>query len=344
MNKLANGKKRFGIIRWAIILAVIVDCLAVFSYLVTIAIRYYLFGTASDNVFIWSLTIYQIMGSLCGIIIAAISEILYRRMGKLLNGMNEVSNGNLDVELSLDHSGEYRVMYENFNHMVRELKNADEQQKQFMKDFSHEFKTPIHSIKGVAEYLSENDLPREEEKEYLKLMVKEAGRLAKLSQNTLLLSKLDNMEIIKNKRKFRLDDQIRNCAILMLHQFEEKRIQLNVQLPKIIFWGNEELLQEVWINLLENARKYSPQDSVVSIIGKAIDEHISIEIRDEGQGMDDDTKKHIFDRYYQGDSSHETMGFGLGLSIVKRIVELSNGSITVESKVGEGSTIYIYFK
>ena len=157
MNKLANGKKRFGIIRWAIILAVIVDCLAVFSYLVTIAIRYYLFGTASDNVFIWSLTIYQIMGSLCGIIIAVISEILYRRMEKLLNGMNEVSNGNLDVELSLDHSGEYRVMYENFNHMVRELKNADEQQKQFMKDFSHEFKTPIHSIKGVAEYLSEND-------------------------------------------------------------------------------------------------------------------------------------------------------------------------------------------
>ena len=88
MNKLANGKKRFGIIRWAIILAVIVDCLAVFSYLVTIAIRYYLFGTASDNVFIWNLTIYKIMGSLCGIIIAVISEILYRRMGKLLNGMN----------------------------------------------------------------------------------------------------------------------------------------------------------------------------------------------------------------------------------------------------------------
>ena len=130
------------------------------------------------------------------------------------------------MEISLDHAGEYKVIYENFNQMVRELKNADEQQKQFMKDFSHEFKTPINSIKGFAEFLYANELPREEEKQYLEIMAKEAGRLAQLSQNTLFLSKLEHMESIRNKEKYRLDEQIRNCVILMLPSFEEKNIKL----------------------------------------------------------------------------------------------------------------------
>ena len=133
---------------------------------------------------------------------------LYHRMEKLLNGMEDVANGKLDVEIPIENSGEYKVIYENFNQMVRELKNADEQQKQFMKDFSHEFKTPIHSIKGMAEYLQHNEITREEEKEYLNVMAEEAGRLAQLSQNTLLLSKLDHMEVLRKKEEFRLDNQI----------------------------------------------------------------------------------------------------------------------------------------
>ena len=140
MSNGAKRNKKIGTIRWAIVLAFIVTFFSVVSYLLTMAIRFYYYGHAGDNVFAWSVAIYQIMGSLCGIVIAIISVMLYHRMEKLLNGMEDVANGKLDVEIPIENSGEYKVIYENFNQMVRELKNADEQQKQFMKDFSHEFK------------------------------------------------------------------------------------------------------------------------------------------------------------------------------------------------------------
>lgn len=339
---VSEGRRRIGTIRWAVGLGIIVNVFAVASYLVTVAIRYYYFDIKSDNFLVWSVAIYQTMGNLCGVVLAVVSAMLYRRMEKLINGLDEVAKGNLDVELSLKYSGEYKAIYENFNRMVKELKNADEQQKQFMKDFSHEFKTPINSVKGMAEYLAVNELPKKEEKEYLNIMAKEAGRLSQLSQNTLLLSKLENMELIQKKEKYRLDSQIRNCAILQLPAFETKYISLEVNLPEIGYFGNEELLDEVWTNLLDNARKYSSEHTTVFINGRKTEEGIWIEVKDEGQGMDDDIVSHIFERYYQGDDSHETSGFGLGLSIVKRIVELSGGSIRVESRAGKGTSFFVY--
>lgn len=343
MSNGAKRKKKIGTIRWAIVLAFIVTFFSVVSYLLTMAVRYYYYGHAIDNVFISSVAIYQIMGSLCGVVIAIISIMLYHRMEKLLNGMEDVANGKLDVEISLKNSGEYKVIYENFNQMVKELKNADEQQKQFMKDFSHEFKTPIHSIKGMAEYLLNNEIPREEEKEYLNVMAGEAGRLAQLSQNTLLLSKLDHMEVLRKKEEFRLDSQIRDCAILLLPSFEEKNIQLEARLPEMKFYGNEELMKEFWVNLLDNARKYSSEETCVFIEGKVTADELRIIVKDEGQGMDEQTKLHLFERYYQGDASHETSGFGMGLPIVKRIVELSGGNIRVESILGKGTSVTIIF-
>ena len=339
---VSEGRRRIGTIRWAVGLGIIVNVFAVASYLVTVAIRYYYFDIKSDNFLVWSVAIYQTMGNLCGVVLAVVSAMLYRRMEKLINGLDEVAKGNLDVELSLKYSGEYKAIYENFNRMVKELKNADEQQKQFMKDFSHEFKTPINSVKGMAEYLAVNELPKKEEKEYLNIMAKEAGRLSQLSQNTLLLSKLENMELIQKKEKYRLDSQIRNCAILQLPAFETKYISLEVNLPEIWYFGNEELLDEVWTNLLDNARKYSSEHTTVFINGRKTEEGIWIEVKDEGQGMDDDIVSHIFERYYQGDDSHETSGFGPGLSIVKRIVELSGGSIRVESRAGKGTSFFVY--
>lgn len=337
-------EKKIGTIRWAVVLAFIVTFFSVVSYLLTMAIKNYYYGNTGDNVFVWSVAIYQIMGSLCGVVISIISIMLYRRMEKLLNAMEDVANGKLDVEISVKNSGEYKVIYENFNKMVKELKNADEQQRQFLKDFSHEFKTPIHSIKGMAEYLLNNEVPREEEQEYLNVMVKEAGRLAQLSQNTLLLSKLENMQMLRKKEEFRLDSQIRDCAILLLPSFEKKKIQLEVELPEMKFYGNEELMKEVWVNLLDNARKYSSEGTCVFIEGKVAEDNLQIIVRDEGHGMDEQTKIHLFDRYYQGDMSHETSGFGIGLSIVKRIVELSGGSIQVESTLGKGTSITVFLK
>ena len=173
---------------------------------------------------------------------------------------------------------------------------------------------------------------------------RQAGRLAQLSQNTLLLSKLDHMEVLRKKEEFRLDSQIRDCAILLMPSFEEKNIQLEAELPEMKFYGNEELMKEVWVNLLDNARKYSSEGNLVFVEGKVTQDDLWITVRDEGQGMDEQTKQHLFERYYQGDASHETSGFGMGLPIVKRIVELSGGTIWVESTLGKGTTVTIFLK
>lgn len=341
MNGYTKRRKKFGTIRWAVVLAVAMSVSAVISYIGMSAIRHFYFGIENENYLIWSAAVYQIMGGISGVLITILSVVLYRRMEKLLNAIEDVAKGNLDVQIPLDHAGEYRIIFENFNQMVRELKQADEQQKQFMKDFSHEFKTPINSIKGFAEYLSTNELPKEEEKQYLKIMAEEAGRLGQLSQNMLFLSKLEHMECMKKKEPYRLDEQIRNCIIMMFPAFEEKNMTIEVELPEIWYTGDEEIIAEIWINLLDNARKYSPDGSVVFVKAETVRENIKIEIRDEGMGMDEETKLHLFDRYYQGDSSHETSGFGLGLSIVKKILELCNGSIQIGSMPGEGTSIKI---
>lgn len=175
-------------------------------------------------------------------------------------------------------------------------------------------------------------------------MAKEAGRLAQLSQNTLLLSKLEHMEVFRKKEEFRLDSQIRDCAILLLPSFEEKNILLEAELPEMKFYGSEEFMKEVWVNLLDNARKYSPEGTRVFIEGKVTEKDLWITVRDEGQGMDEQTKLHLFERYYQGDVSHETSGFGMGLPIVRRIVGLSGGTIQVESTLGKGTAVTVLLK
>ena len=229
-------------------------------------------------------------------------------------------------------------------YIVFRQKKLTEMKNDFINNMTHEFKTPIHSIKGMAEYLLHNEIPREEEKEYLNVMAKEAGRLAQLSQNTLLLSKLEHMEVFRKKEEFRLDSQIRDCAILLLPSFEEKNILLEAELPEMKFYGSEEFMKEVWVNLLDNARKYSPEGTRVFIEGKVTEKDLWITVRDEGQGMDEQTKLHLFERYYQGDVSHETSGFGMGLPIVRRIVGLSGGTIQVESTLGKGTAVTVLLK
>lgn len=338
---LKRKKKKNGTIRWAILLSIVLTLSAVIAFLITSLVRYYFFGSEDRNFIVWSAAIYQIMGACSGITIAAVSTMLYQRMERLLGGLREVAKGNLEVELSTAHSGEYQMIYETFNVMVKELKKSEAQQLQFINDFSHEFKTPIHSIQGLAEYLSENELPRAEQQSYLNLIAAQAKRLGELSENTLLLSKLEAQDFVREKKKYRLDDQIRRCIILLLKKAEMKNIQLNPNMEEIWFYGNEKMLEEVWINLLDNAIKYSGEYTNIWIQAGIHEGQIQVSIQDEGIGMDDETIVKIFEKYYQVDSSRQEEGYGLGLSIVKRIVDICGGKITVESQLGSGTTIHV---
>ena len=158
-----------------------------------------------------------------------------------------------------------------------------------------------------------------------------------MSQNVLLLSKLENQSIVSEMTEFYLDEQIRSCILLLEKGWSEKNIELDIELEEIKYTFNEEMLSHVWINLLSNAIKFTPDGGKISCSLKNDGGKTVFEITDNGKGMSDDIKNRIFEKFYQGDSSHATKGNGIGLNIVQRIVALAGGTVSVESEPGKGA-------
>lgn len=336
-KKIKNRKKDPIAIHWAVWFYIIILISSVMAFgLIT-----FLEFDMNENDAIYMLGMIPCMGLVAGISIIKIIDTLKRRMRKISDGINRVAEGNLDIEIDLERSGEYRDMYRNFNRMVRELKNTKMEMQNFMNDFSHEFKTPITSIHGFAELLLENNITEEERKQYLQIIAEESHRLAALSQNTLLLTKLDAQEVVTDKKEFDLEEQIKRCTILLFREMEKKDIILNMELSPVKYYGSAELMHQIWMNLISNAVKFTPQGGEITIIMISVGNQITVNISDTGIGMKEETIEHIFEKYYQGDSSHATAGFGLGLSIVKRIVDLCGGKITATSTPGKGSTFSV---
>lgn len=179
--------------------------------------------------------------------------------------------------------------------------------------------------------------------EYLEVIYQQSGRLANLSQNTLLLSKLEGCQILTDKTEFLLSEQIKCCAILLLKEMERKHITLHMPEEfEFSYYGNEELMEQIWINLLNNAIKFTPENGEITISAETLPNEVKISVSDTGIGMTAETQKHIFEKYYQNDTSSLTKGSGIGLSIVKRITELCGGDVTVHSKLHQGSTFTIH--
>ncbi|MCM3702297.1 HAMP domain-containing sensor histidine kinase [Paenibacillus macerans] len=266
-----------------------------------------------------------------------------RKMGDLLIGIKEVSNGNLEVRLDSRKAEEYAPIYDGFNRMTAELKNTKAEMQNFVNEFSHEFKTPITSISGFAQYLIDtgDGIESPERIQYLRVIADESLRLSTLSQNTLLLSKVEACEIITEKEAYDLSEQIKRCAILLLPKIEQKKIELELDVDDISYVGNAELMEQVWINLLSNAIKFTPEHGEIKISAKCTSDQLTLKFSDSGVGMDKETTAHIFEKYYQHDTTSAVRGNGIGLSIVSRIISLCGGEICVESKPQEGSTFII---
>ncbi|WP_161979671.1 HAMP domain-containing sensor histidine kinase [Streptococcus sp. S784/96/1] len=265
-------------------------------------------------------------------------ESLERKIQPLLDAMTEVSGGNLKVRINTKRQNEYTTVYHQFNHMVVELDNTKREMEEFVNNFSHEFKTPITSIKGFAELMKELDteLSSDEKTEYLDIIVKESSRLVDLSEKLLLLSKVDGMQIVVNTEEFSVAEQLRHCLILLERQLATKNLQWDLDLDDMHYIGNAELLEQIWLNLLTNAINHSPDGAKILVSGKMLDDgSLQVAVRDEGSGMDDKTVEKIFQRRYQRD--YHLKGNGLGLSIVKRIIDLCQGEITVNSTLGQGT-------
>lgn len=270
---------------------------------------------------------------------------LEERMGRLMTGIHAVAEGDLGTQIDLADAEEYEQVYREFNAMARELQRTREEMESFTNEFAHEFKTPITSIKGFADLLVETGegIETEERMEYLKLIAGQSERLCRLSQNALLLSKMEAMQMVTGRERYDLAEQIRQTAVFLGRQLEEKNIEFtmpeDLELP---FYGNQEMFQHVWINLLNNAVKFTPEGGKITVSGESTNGgRIRVSIADTGIGMDEETLAHIFDKYYQNDTVGLTKGSGIGLAIVKRIVTLCGGEISCTSSPGEGSTFMV---
>lgn len=277
------------------------------------------------------------------LIIMGISNKAMKPILQLNNATQEVAKGNFDVMVVNDSQDEIGQLTISFNKMAKELKSIEYLRKDFVSNVSHEFKTPISSIQGFAKLLENKDLTEQERHEYLGIIMEETERLSNLSSNILKLSKLESQDIVFNKIEYSLDEQIRRIVLLLEPKWCEKDIEFDIEMENISFLADEELMQQVWINLLSNAIEYSYKNGVIHIRMYKEEEKAIIIIQDEGRGMDKPTKDRMFEKFFKGDSSHSKEGAGLGLALVKRIVDLHRGIIEVESESGKGTVIKIVF-
>jgi signal transduction histidine kinase len=264
-----------------------------------------------------------------------------RPLQRLNSATKEIASGNFNVHVDTIGSKEMVSLAESFNEMAAELASVETLRSDFVSNISHEFKTPVASIKGFAKRLKKNSLTQEQRDEYLDIILSESERLIRLSGNVLLLSKLESTVSDNEKSSFSLDEQIRRTVLLLEPQLQIKGIEIDVNLEEVMIIANEEMLHHLWINLLSNAIKFSPYGGTVGIALKQNGENIIVSVSDAGIGMDEEVKKHIFDKFYQGDRSRATAGNGLGLSLVKRILELEGGRVEVDSELDKGTCFTI---
>ncbi|HEY5537459.1 MAG TPA: HAMP domain-containing sensor histidine kinase [Acetobacterium sp.] len=249
----------------------------------------------------------------------------------------KVADGDFNLRLKVKGKDELATLAKNFNIMTEALSKNDYIHRDFVSNVSHEFKTPIASIKGFGNLLKDPKISEDQRQEYVDIIVYESDRLWKLSSNLLKLSELENGVLGLKKEHFSLDEGVRRVVLLLQEKWEGKNIDLDIQMDEVSYWGDQELMAQVFINLFTNAINHTLENGVITLFLKATPSEIIFEIKDTGEGIPKEDQKKIFDRFYKGDQSRSTPGTGLGLTICQRIVSLHGGTITVESAVGEGS-------
>lgn len=260
-------------------------------------------------------------------------------IARLRKATQRVAQGDFTVRLPAPGKDELSCLIKNFNDMVEALARNEYLQKDFISNVSHELKTPIASIQGFARLLQSEGLDEETKREYVEIIAEESQRLSHLSQNLLRLSSLDRLPVTEAS-SYALDEQLRRMVVQLEPTWEDKAINWELELSPVTITAHEELLAEVWINLLTNAIKFSPREGVIQV-SCYMNDQAYVEITDHGCGMDEKTLERIFERFYQGDTSHSREGSGLGLCIVKKIIVQSGGEIRVRSKPGNGSTFRV---
>ncbi|MFS0559447.1 HAMP domain-containing sensor histidine kinase [Terribacillus sp. 179-K 1B1 HS] len=272
----------------------------------------------------------------------------------MIQAMKMMAEGNFNIDLSFyisqfngrtDHP--YYKIIENINNMADKLGKMEEMRQEFISNVSHEIQSPLTSISGFAHALKRDDLSPEERKHYLEIIETESIRLSKLSENLLKLTSLESDDLILERKTYRLDHQLRRIILANEPQWAEKDIEMDISLENVSLTANEDLMDQVWINLIHNSIKFTPNAGTITVtVDKLPNGQPMVQIKDSGIGMDEEAIMHMFERFYKADKSRtrNAGGNGLGLSIVKKIIDLHKGKIDVISQIGKGTEIVITFE
>ncbi len=290
---------------------------------------------------------------LCSIVAGTVlSAVIIRRylnpIHKISKASTKVAKGDFTVIVKdpclRKEDDEVSTLIQNFNAMVQELGKMEMLKNDFVANVSHEMKTPLSTIQGYATLLQDPTLSEEERNNYTSLIIESSKRLTTLTQNILKLSRLENQTLVIQQSTFSLDEQIRQSILSYEKQWTEKDLELDIDLEPMEITTDEDLLYTVWTNLIGNAVKFSQPGGYVGVKSYRAGEYVVTEISDHGPGIPLEELGHIFDKFYQGDSSHTKEGNGLGLALVKRILVLLQGEISADSVVGKGSTFTVKVK
>ena len=310
-------------------------CLSILVGVGLILVLNRLFGvTLSIPSVIWVLVA---SSAVAGIIALLLNHRILRPIRNLGSAMNRVAGGDFKLRIdSTSRSGDIQQLYKDFNVMVSELEKTEVLQSDFVSNVSHEFKTPINAIEGYTMLLQGTGEGTPEQREYVEKILHNTRRLSSLIGDILLLSKVENQTIAREETEFRLDEQVRQSILSLEPQWSEKETDFDVELEEISYRGDERLLLHVWNNLIGNAVKFNPPNAAVRLRLSRSDGGVIFTVEDEGPGIPPESQKHIFDKFYQGDSSHREEGNGLGLALVKRILNVCGGEIAQENLPGRG--------
>lgn len=290
-----------------------------------------------------SATIFYGFSIIAGVLISAIvGKRILEPIKKLSTAAKKVSEGDFSVRLEeKSRVDELGRMARNFNLMVQELGNTATLREDFIANLSHEFKTPLASIEGYAVLLRDSELDSAERYDYADRICTSARRLSKLSGNILKISQLEGMEIVPDKKKFRLDEQIREAVLILEPEWSRKMLEPDIDLDETIYYGNRDLLMHVWMNILSNAVKFTPEGGKIGVSLKCEANSAVCTVSDSGIGMTEEELKHIFEKFYQADTSRRSEGNGLGLTLAAKVVKLCGGTVTAKSQSGAGSSFTV---
>lgn len=281
-----------------------------------------------------------LVGSMMFLIIA---DIIVKPIYRLIKATNELSKGNYKVRVNYSGDDEIAKLNRSFNQMAQQLAKQEVIRQQFISDVSHEFQTPLTAIQGFATILKNEDISKEQVEKYADVILFHSKRLSTLSKNMLQLTLLEGEDVKLEKSDFSLTNQLNRVVETQDNLAIRKNIEIEIKLPKndVIIEGDESRLEQVWINLINNAIKYTPDNGSVIVSVKKFAKEVEVRIKDTGVGMSKETISHIFERFYRVDKSRRIEGNGLGLSIVKRIIDLHGGTIDIISKENEGSEFIV---